>query len=155
MQTLSQNREAREAYRQAINHLRVAFDQAPQVSEYRQLLSQSCIGLSSCARSLGDAGEAASVTRIRKSLWEYQPNELYGIAFELAQCVPIVTDGEGKRMIADESIQSLKQAVAMGWKDAVKTSRDPALDALRDREDFRRLLGELFDHGFPADPFAR
>jgi hypothetical protein len=32
--------------------------------------------------------------------------------------------------------------------------RDPGLAPLRDRDDFRRLLAELFDRGFPADPFA-
>ena len=34
-------------------------------------------------------------------------------------------------------------------------TRDSDLDALRDRADFRRLLAELFDRGFPRDPFAR
>ena len=27
-------------------------------------------------------------------------------------------------------------------------------DSERDRDDFRRMLAELFDRGFPADPFA-
>jgi hypothetical protein len=48
----------------------------------------------------------------------------------------------------------LRQAVAAGWNDARQTDRDPNLDPLRDRDDFRRLLAELLDRGFPADPFA-
>jgi hypothetical protein len=37
----------------------------------------------------------------------------------------------------------------------VKTGRDPDLAPLRERQDFTRLLADLFDRGFPADPFAR
>jgi hypothetical protein len=33
-------------------------------------------------------------------------------------------------------------------------TQDPDLDPLRHRADFRRLLAELFDRDFPADPFA-
>ena len=36
-----------------------------------------------------------------------------------------------------------------------KTSRDPDLAPLYDRDDFRRLVNDLFDRGFPDDPFAR
>jgi hypothetical protein len=49
----------------------------------------------------------------------------------------------------------LREAVRAGWNDAQHTSRDPDLAPLRDRDDFRRLVAELFDRGFPADPFAR
>ena len=54
-----------------------------------------------------------------------------------------------------EAVQLLKQAIAAGWSNAQQTSRDPDLAPLRDRDDFRRLLAELFDKGFPADPFAK
>ena len=37
----------------------------------------------------------------------------------------------------------LKQAVAAGYKDAAHMERDKDLDALRDREDFKKLLAEL------------
>jgi hypothetical protein len=33
------------------------------------------------------------------------------------------------------------------------TSKDP--DFAQPRDDFYRLLAELFDRGFPADPFAK
>jgi hypothetical protein len=58
-------------------------------------------------------------------------------------------------------------AIAMGWlakavaagyhtpQHLAQMSRDSDLDALRDRADFRRLLAELYDRGFPKDPFAR
>ena len=59
-----------------------------------------------------------------------------------------------QQALAAEAVQTLEEAIAAGWNDAGKTSRDPDLAPLRDRDDFRRLLAELFDRGFPADPFA-
>jgi hypothetical protein len=52
-------------------------------------------------------------------------------------------------------VQALNEAIAAGWRDAQRTGRDPDLIALHDRDDFRVLLAELFDRGFPVDPFVR
>jgi hypothetical protein len=49
----------------------------------------------------------------------------------------------------------LARAVTAGYDDLANLTRDPDLDALRNRADFRRLLARLFDRGFPKDPFAR
>ena len=37
----------------------------------------------------------------------------------------------------------MRQAVAKGWKDAGHMAKDPDLDPLRQRDDFRKLLAEL------------
>jgi hypothetical protein len=37
----------------------------------------------------------------------------------------------------------LKQAVAAGYNDAAHMSKDNDLDCLREREDFKKLLGDL------------
>jgi hypothetical protein len=63
--------------------------------------------------------------------------------------------GEQRQALAADAVQRLKEAMAAGWNDAGKTNSDPDLAPLRDREDFSRLLADLFDRGFPADPFAR
>ncbi len=44
---------------------------------------------------------------------------------------------------ADESMALLKQAIAKGYKDGARLKQDKDLDALRQREDFKRLLAEL------------
>ena len=49
---------------------------------------------------------------------------------------------------------ALRAAVAAGWSNASPVAHDPDLAPLRDRDDFRRLLAELFDRTMPADPFA-
>ena len=49
----------------------------------------------------------------------------------------------------------LPRAAATGFADSVPISQDPDLAALHARDDVQRLVAELFDRIFPADPFAR
>ena len=60
---------------------------------------------------------------------------------------------------ADIAMSWLAKAVAAGFdapQHLAHMTRDHDLDALREPgADFRRLLGELLDRGFPKDPFAR
>ncbi len=86
---------------------------------------------------------------------EHDPRELYIIACELALCIPIVRDETRKQDLAAEAVQVLKKAVAAGWSDAKVTQGEAALQPLGDRDDFRRLVVELFDRGFPANPFIQ
>ena len=44
---------------------------------------------------------------------------------------------------ADRAMAWLKQAVAAGYNDAEHMKTDADLDALRDREDFQKLLADL------------
>jgi hypothetical protein len=53
---------------------------------------------------------------------------------------------------ADRAMSLLRRAVGMGYRDAETYRTDPALEGIRDREDFRLLL---MDVDFPKDPFAR
>ena len=44
---------------------------------------------------------------------------------------------------ADQAMALLRKAVGMGYRDAVAVRTDSALDPLRQREDFQKLLQEL------------
>ena len=44
---------------------------------------------------------------------------------------------------ADRAMQWLHKAVQAGYKDAAHMKKDPDLDPLRGREDFKKLLAEL------------
>jgi hypothetical protein len=44
---------------------------------------------------------------------------------------------------ADRAMNWLKQAVAAGYKDVTKLKKDTDLDALREREDFKKLIADL------------
>ena len=103
---------------------------------------------------MGRADEAAVVTRERIQLWPGDPASST-TPREFALCVPIARDGAVRGHWADEAMAALRAAVAAGWSKAVHTARDPDLAPLHQRPDFRALLAELFDRGFPVDPFAR
>ncbi len=111
----------------------------------------------------------ASGCRQTAELWEKLDRNDVDSLYEAA-CNRAVTAGvlraddrtpdAGQQADAEANIAMswLAKAVAAGYdtpQHLADMTRDHDLDALRDRADFRRLLGELFDRGFPKDPFAR
>jgi tetratricopeptide (TPR) repeat protein len=61
-------------------------------------------------------------------------------------CVYALASGkvaDKKQQYTDRAMQLLHQAVKAGYKDAAHMTTDPDLDALRGREDFKKLIGEL------------
>jgi hypothetical protein len=66
--------------------------------------------------------------------------------------------GQQAEAEAGTAMRRLTKAIEAGYNTPQRLAhmtRHSDLDALRDRADFRRLLDELFDRGFPKDPFAR
>ena len=124
------------------------------MAEFRQRLSSHCAGLAATLRAMGQSDEAIQVARQNRLMCRNDPVQLYHAARALALCVPM-DKGEGRRRaLADSAVEAFQAAIAAGWIDADRTCRDSDLSAIRDRDDFRHLLGELFDRIFPADPFA-
>ncbi len=82
------------------------------------------------------------------------PTGLNDAACSLAECIPLAKDAAERDRYANGAMQTLRKAVMAGWSRAWWTMHDPDLFPLHNRDDFRRLLGELFDRGFPANPFA-
>jgi serine/threonine protein kinase len=70
---------------------------------------------------------------------------LYNAACMRAVTTTLVrtTDPKQADAEAERAMAWLKKAVAAGWKDASHLQNDKDLDALRDREDFKKLLAEL------------
>ena len=62
-----------------------------------------------------------------------------------------LTAADGQAM-ADQAMNSLRRAIAAGWKLWTHMGADTDLDPIRSRPDYRML--EL-DMAMPADPFAR
>jgi hypothetical protein len=112
------------------------------------------LNLAKVHQALNQPTEAIRAARECAKWSNRDPTDLYNVVCALASSVPLLRD-EQEQALAAEAVQTLREAFAAGWADAAKPSRDPALDPLHDRDDFRRLLAELFDRGFPADPFAR
>jgi serine/threonine protein kinase/Flp pilus assembly protein TadD len=82
-------------------------------------------------------GEVAELTK--SSNWN--ANDWYNFA-----CVYAVASSkipEKKKTYADRAMELLKKAIQAGYKDAANMKQDTDLDALRDRDDFKKLLAEL------------
>jgi tetratricopeptide (TPR) repeat protein/tRNA A-37 threonylcarbamoyl transferase component Bud32 len=106
-----------------------------------------------------DAAGCRQTAQLREKLNRTDADSLYQAA-----CFRAVTAGLLRAAArtadaeADRAMSWLAKAVAAGYhtpQNLAHMIRDPDLDALRGRADFRRLLAELFDRGFPTDPFAR
>jgi predicted Zn-dependent protease len=96
------------------------------------------------ARSLVLAGQVAEAVAEIADLTKasnWPPVQWYNFA-----CVYAVASGrvpDKKQEYADRAVELLRQAVKAGYKIAADMLKDPDLDSLRDREDFKKLLADL------------
>jgi eukaryotic-like serine/threonine-protein kinase len=145
--------EAQERLNRAIECQRAALAVMPKHPFYQQVFKLHLFNLVKVHQALNHPADALRAARELAALPRENSSDLYNVACALALPVPLV-HGEQQEALAAEAVQALKQAIAAGWNDAGKTSRDPDLASLRDRDDFRRLMADLFDRSFPANPFA-
>jgi serine/threonine-protein kinase len=149
---LGHHEEALVSYRQATEQQHQALRLGPQVPQLRQALSTLYRKLAQRQRELGRPGEAAATAQWRRDLWPDQPDELYGVAGELALCLPLVgkepaaltaAEQAERDGFAAEAMAALRQAVAHGFRDVERVRKDPDLEPLRSRDDFRKLVDDL------------
>jgi tetratricopeptide (TPR) repeat protein len=106
------------------------------------------------ARSLARAGEHARAVAEANTLAganEVAAGTLYGLACVCAIASAKVKDADNRgagaprlaEQYANRAVELLRQAVARGFQDAAHMKKNRDLDALRDREDFKRLVSEL------------
>ena len=146
--------QARERLDRAIALQRAFLTATPGDPEARQFLGFHLANRSKVHWALNQPALAIRVARESAAMGQGNPSLLYEAACAMATGVPLVP-GDRREALAAESVQMLKAAGAAGWNDAVKTSDAADLRVLRERDDFRRLLAELFDRAFPANPFTR
>ncbi|HKI36902.1 MAG TPA: protein kinase [Gemmataceae bacterium] len=79
------------------------------------------------------------------------PIDLYDTACATALCVPLADKPETKEKYAARAVALLRQAIAKGYKDAAHVKTDSDLDALRPRDDFKKLLADLEAATKPKD----
>jgi hypothetical protein len=71
------------------------------------------------------------------------PRDLYGAACGYALCVPLADRPEAGERYAARAVELLRQAVAKGFGDQALMKKDADLDALRPRDDFRKVLADV------------
>ena len=145
--------EARPLLAEAIRIQRLAMGMSPRNPTYRKSLANHLENYSESWLGLRRPVEGAVATRELIELFPRDPRTLYDGACLLARCSGLDERPESAQRLADEAMETLKGAVMAGFRDAKHISIDPDLRSLRDREDLHRLLDELFDRAFPADPF--
>ena len=144
--------QALASFQGAINHQSQAINKMPQGAKYRKLLTQHYAQLAQLQRELGRPAEAAAATLERRQLWPHEPEQLYSVASDLVQCIPLVGRGKTdltsaeqaeRRRYADQAMEVLRQAVADGYKDVEKLKKDTALVLLQSRREFQELVRKL------------
>jgi tetratricopeptide (TPR) repeat protein len=99
------------------------------------------------ALSLARAGQHAKAVAEANSLVEAQDVTAamhYNLACVCAlSSAAIKDDAKLQDQYGARSVELLRQAVAKGYKDVAHMKLDRDLDALREREDFKKLLAEL------------
>jgi hypothetical protein len=82
----------------------------------------------------------ADVEELTKSSnWNY----VQWYDFACAYAVAAGKYSDKKQVYGDRAIQLLRIAVKNGWKEAAHMAKDSDMDALRQREDFKKLIAEM------------
>jgi tetratricopeptide (TPR) repeat protein len=79
------------------------------------------------------------------------PDQLYDAACGYALCVPLADEPETREKYAARAVELLRQAIAKGYKDVAHMKKDTDLDALRPRDDFKKLVADLEAATQPKD----
>ena len=155
--------------RKAIDERRAEFRTAPLDQDRRKALSEAYSHLIVTLQKSGRFEQAAATALKRQELWPGNPTELYNVACELALSAapapasaagqgdagPAVNENEtSRRRVADQAFETLSRAVLAGFADVGWMSRDPDLEILHPRDDFRALLRSLRELGGPATPVS-
>jgi tetratricopeptide (TPR) repeat protein len=141
--------EVRRLNEQAIASNRAALALAPGNAFYRRGLAGAHAHLVETLIRSGEHAEAAkTVAEYLATVPDSPPDRFRAGAF-LARCVPMAAAGERldatrradlARGYADRAVELLRESLKAGYPDVEALKSDHAFDALRSRDDFRRLL---------------
>ena len=119
----------------------------PAMLDTRLIIASVKVKLGRAAEGAADCREA---TEAFEKLNRTDANSLYNAACFRAVLAAALRGGgpsaESTKQAheeADRAMTWLKKAVAAGYHDAAHISKDHDLDALRDRDDFKKLLSDL------------
>jgi serine/threonine protein kinase/tetratricopeptide (TPR) repeat protein len=155
-------REAEAEIRRAIMLFQKLADEHPAITEFRSGLAVSHGAIGALLRATGKPAEAVTSFRSAVAVLESLPTLAAGALYNLAcyQALlarPAEASGSGfsaeeVRVCADRAMDTLRRAVAAGFRHLAHMQADTDLDPLRNRPDFKLLMMDL---AFPAEPFTR
>ncbi|HET6882644.1 MAG TPA: protein kinase [Pirellulales bacterium] len=142
---------ARALLERAIGCQQLAIELNPRERTFHKFLRNHHLVLSRILLQLGEHADAAREATKMAELSFEPARDHYDAACYLARCVPLATkdttlsDAERVALAEDYSrraVEQLERAIAAGYNDFDHLGRDRDLDALRDRHEFRKLLGD-------------
>jgi tetratricopeptide (TPR) repeat protein len=154
--------EARSDYERAIALFEQAVLQNPAGAWHRYMLACALRRRGLILRDLGDPAGAAADTQRALALCDGPGPRSVEEVFETAcshAMLGVLAGRAGSGVSAAEgeeeggkSIERLRRAVAMGYRNRIELRLESALESLRSRNEFQLLM---MDVAMPADPFAR
>jgi serine/threonine-protein kinase len=147
-----QPEEALRAYEKARVIQQKLVDANPTVTDFHRGLAATLSRLGILQQRAGRPAEAVASFRRAVALLEQLPSagfqELYSLACYQALLAGAAVEGSGLtpdegRAAADAAMATLGRAVAAGFRMAAHLRADTDLDALRQRDDFQKLLKDL------------
>jgi serine/threonine-protein kinase len=162
LRSIGRTAEAREGYERAIATFEELIKAEPNLPGDRAYLALGVRRRGLARLAAGDLGGAAADARKAATLYEGLPSHSAEQWYELACCHAALAGAAGREgsgisavdgeVEADKAMHSLRQAAASGYRNTAGMTRETALDPLRHRPDFRRMMLDL---AFPDDPFAK
>jgi serine/threonine protein kinase len=154
--------EAEKFYRRAIEGFRALIAKNSTATEYRERLIQALRGLGATqladhrfAEAVATLHDAVAIDEDLKTQYDeplYSLAGCHALLGEAARAPGSGLSAEDGQVELDRAMDTLKKAVAAGYRSATWMRRDPILDSLKGRPDFQLLVMDLT---FPADPFER
>jgi serine/threonine-protein kinase len=161
VRSLGRPAEARSEYERAIPLLEQSVQKNAEGASHSVMLSWALLRRGLILRDLGDPALAAAEARRALALCDRPGPQSIGEVFETACCHAMlgslaeragsgVSAAEGQEE-ARKSMEWLRRAVAMGFRNRMEIQLESALASLRSRDDFKLLMMDL---AMPAEPFS-
>jgi tetratricopeptide (TPR) repeat protein len=137
-------------------HHLAALKANPRHSTYRLQYRNHLKLLITVHGALLEPADAVRTAETIRDLGWNPPVDACEAACFLCRCIPIVANHdklddkqrkEAVQFYGDAAMKMLREGVSKGWKDVAPMKKEPDLDPLRQREDFKKLIVELEGKG--------
>ncbi|MEX0611947.1 MAG: serine/threonine-protein kinase [Pirellulales bacterium] len=141
--------DAIQLYETAIESQRMCWEQSPESSLMREVLSKMYYNYGQSLRKTGNLREAMKAALARRELWQGNGERLLGVAVELAEIGGVARDNstmEDVRQALDhELIATLRRAHESGWIREFDLAGDKRFAYLHGDKRFTALIAEFSD----------
>jgi tetratricopeptide (TPR) repeat protein len=134
---------------QAVRHHQLTVKQSPSMADFMRSLGADWMALADLRRELVRHAEEQRAIKELPGLFAMSAADKVAVAQVLARCVPLLAQEpeistsqrtQFEERYAAEAVQELAGAIRLGFKDFDSLAKNAAFDAVRGREDYRKLL---------------